>query len=117
MSHVGAQPNGISPHCTPPSVLENKEGAVRVPLVTSAPEHLGSTPWHKGASVLGGVEAACPRVAASPGDAQRGALSILRACPWDKALCKEGCVGGGWVEGRGWGIMAAEKESPCCEVG
>lgn len=67
---------------------------MRVLLVTSAPEHLGSTPRHKGASVLGIVEAACPRVAASPGDAQRGALSILRVCPWDKALCKEGCLGG-----------------------
>lgn len=65
---------------------------MRVPLVTSAPKHLGSTPRHKGASVLGGMEAICPRVAPSPGDAQRTALSILHACPWDKALCKEGCV-------------------------
>lgn len=41
----------ISSHCTLPPVPENKGGPVRVPPVTSAPEHVGSIPWHKGTSM------------------------------------------------------------------
>lgn len=47
----------ISPHCTPPPVPENKRGPVRVPPVTSAPEHASSTPWHKGASMRASLHA------------------------------------------------------------
>lgn len=51
MSCVGAEPCGPPPRRTPPPVPENKGGPVRVPPVTSAPEHLVSTLRHKGASV------------------------------------------------------------------
>lgn len=92
----------ISSHCTRPPVPENKGGPVRVPLVTSAPEHVGSTTWHKGASVRAHLHMGQRGGQLIPGWLCHWLGHLARDIshgphyPWERGVLQRGaCVGNG----------------------
>lgn len=101
------EPCAMAQHLPPP-VPENKGHPVRVPPVTSAPEHLGSTPRHKGASVQASLHWGSVGGSSFQGShvAWQVALAILPAYPWEGVPWKEGYMCGEWGEEarmeKGW---------------
>lgn len=94
--------------------------------MTSAPEHLGSTLRHKGASVRASLYAGqrgggqlVPGWPRHPGATRRGALAILCAYPWEGAHWKKGVCAWGMRRGGKDGEevaqtrVAAEWELSC----
>lgn len=94
----------ISSHCTRPAVPENKGGPVRVPPVTSAPKHVGSTPWHKGASVRASLHVGQRGDSSFQGSSvtqghPAGDISHAPHHPWEGCTAKRG-VCGEWAGGQ-----------------
>lgn len=83
-------------------------GPVKVPPVTSAPEHLCCTPWHKGPSVRASLHAGqrggsvggslgeqlVPGWPRCPWLLSEGGLTVLCGYPWEGVHWKEGCACG-----------------------
>lgn len=95
-----------------PSCPREQGGPVRVPGVTSGPEHVGSTPWHKGASVRASLhtgqrgEQLIPGQLCHPGHPARD-IGHAPHHPWEGVRCKEGRVCGEWAGGRDGDINCA----------